>query len=43
MRLLIMNDTRGVKMTSRTKPPHNDIGGGYTMQQTIYFMTYIYF
>ena len=38
-----MYNRRGVKMTSRTKPPHNDIGGGYTMQQTIYFMTYIYF
>ena len=38
-----MYNRRGVKMTSRTKPPHNDIGGGYTMQQRIYFMTYIDF
>ena len=38
-----MYDTRGVKMTSRTKPPHNDIGSDHTMQQKIYFMTYIDF
>ena len=38
-----MYDMRGVKMTSRTKPPYDDIAGGYTMQQMIYFMTCIDF